>query len=108
MKKYILLGALLWACAAQPADAQTGKSDIVVVKVLESRSSTRIIIARSWGFPEELEVKAGLAGNEATMVRESAAKMQEVLMKLYEQGYAIKSSFGGSDGGPSTLVLVKG
>lgn len=84
------------------------QSDIVVVKVLESRLATRIIIARSWGFPDELEVKAGLAGNETTLVRESAKKMQEVLMKLYEQGYTIKSSFGGSDGGPSTLVLVKG
>jgi hypothetical protein len=108
MKKMLLLGACLWVFAAPPAQAQTGNSDIVVIKVLESRLATRIIIARSWGFPDELEVKAGLAGNEATLVRESAQKMQEVLMKLYAQGYTIKSSFGGSDGGPSTLVLVKG
>jgi hypothetical protein len=108
MKKIILLGACLWAFAAPPTQAQTGSPDIVVVKVLESRLATRIIIARSWGFPDELEVKVGLAGNETTLVRESAKKMQEVLMKLYEQGYTIKSSFGGSDGGPSTLVLVKG
>ena len=42
------------------------------------------------------------------MVLESAKKMQQVLTKLYEQGYAIKSTFGGSLGSPSTLVLVKG
>jgi hypothetical protein len=61
MKKLILLGGCLWAFATLPAKAQTGHSD-VVVKVLESRLATRIIIARSWGIPDELEVTAGLTG----------------------------------------------
>jgi len=107
MKKLILLSGCLWAFAAQPARAQTSHSDVVVVKVLESRLVTRIVIARSWGIPEELEITAGLTGSEATVVEESAKKMQQVLTKLYEQGYAIKSTFGGGQGSPSTLVLVK-
>ncbi len=108
MKKLILLGGCLWAFAASPAKAQTGHPDVVVVKVLESQLATRIIVARSWGLPDEMEVKTGFAGNEATMAKESAEKIQEVLGKLYQQGYAIKGTFSSSNGGPSTLVLVKG
>jgi hypothetical protein len=107
MKKLILLGGCLWAFAAQPAKAQTGQTDIVVMKVLESRVGTRIVVARSWGFPDEIEVKPILTNNEARLMRDSAEKIQEVLTKLYEQGYAIKSSFSGSEGGQSTIVLVK-
>ena len=106
MKKLLLLGGCLWALAAQPARAQS-HPDVVVLKVLESQLATRIVIARGWGFPEELNVTAGLTGNEATVAQESAKKIQQVLTKLYEQGYAIKSTFGGSAGGSSTLVLVK-
>ena len=111
MKKLLLLGGCLWALAALPASAQAGSADIVVVKVLESPLVTRIIIARSSGFPDELEIKAGFAGlasNEAAVARESTQKMQEILTKLYDQGYAVRSTFGGGDGGHSTLVLVKG
>lgn len=108
MKKLIFLGGCLWALAAQPAQAQTGKADIVVVKVLESRLGTRIVVARSWGIPDEIEVKPGFATDEARLMRDSAEKIHKVLTGLYEQGYAIKSSFGSSEGGQSTLVLVKG
>jgi hypothetical protein len=44
---------------------------VVAVKVLESQLATRIIIALSWGFPDEMEVKAGFLGNEAIMAKES-------------------------------------
>lgn len=77
------------------------------MKVVESRLGTRIVVACSWGYPDEIEVKAGLTNNEARLMRESAEKIQEVLTKLYQEGYAIKSSFSGSEGGQSTLVLVK-
>ena len=108
MKKLILLGGCLWTFAAQPAKAQSGQADIVVMKVLESRLGTRIVVARSWGIPDEIEVKPNLASNEARLMRDSAEKIQEVLTKLYQEGYAIKSSFSGSEGGQSTLVLIKG
>jgi hypothetical protein len=104
MKKLLLLSACLWLFLSQPVFA--GEPDIVVVKVLESRLATRIIIARSWGFPEEMEITAGFTGNEVTVGVETAKKLQQTLTKLYEQGYAIKSSFGGEQG-YSTLVLVK-
>ena len=107
MKKLILLGGCLWAFAAQPAQAQTSQADIVVMKVLESRLGTRIVVARSRGFADEIEVKPNLASDEARLMRDSAEKIQEVLTKLYQQGYAIKSSFNSSEGGQSTLVLVK-
>jgi hypothetical protein len=104
MKKLLLLSACLWLFTVQPSLA--GDPDIVVVKVLESRLAARIIIARSWGIPEEMEVTAGLIGNEVTVGVETAKKLQQALTKLYEQGYVIKSSLGGEQG-RSTLILVK-
>jgi len=104
MKKLLLLSACLWMFASQPV--QASEPDIVVVKVLESRLATRIIIARSWGFPEEVEVTAGFTGNETTVSVETAKKLQQTLTKLYEQGYVIKSSLAGEQG-RSTMILVK-
>lgn len=104
MKKLFLLSACLWVFAFQPVLASG--PDIVVVKVQESRLATRIIIARSWGIPEEIEITAGITGTEATVGVETAKKLQQTLTKLYEQGYAIKSSLGG-ERGMSTLILLK-
>jgi hypothetical protein len=107
MKKLLLLSAFVGALLAEPALARASEPEVVIVKVLESRLATRIVIARSWGFPEEVEITSGLTGNEATVEVEAAKKMQQVLAKLYEQGYSIKSTFSGARGA-STLVLIKG
>jgi hypothetical protein len=104
MKKLLLLSVCLWVFASQPV--QAGEPDIVVVKVLESRLATRIIIARSWGIPEEIEITPGFTGNEVTVGVETAKKLQQALTKLYAQGYVIKSSLAGEQG-RSTMILVK-
>jgi len=106
MRKLLLLSACVGALLTGPVQARATEPEIVIVKVLESRLATRIVIARTWGIPEEVEITPGLTGNEATVEVEVAKKMQQVLAKLYEEGYAIKSTFSG-ERGLSTLVLVK-
>jgi hypothetical protein len=106
MKKLLLVSACLWALLAEPVRARAAEPDVIVVKVLESRLATRIVIARSWGIPEELEITPGLTGSEETVALDVAKKMQQVLAKLYVQGYTIASTFSG-ERGMSTLVLVK-
>jgi hypothetical protein len=106
MKKLLFLSACVGALLTEPVLARVSEPEIIIVKVLESRLATRIVIARSWGIPEEVEITPGLTGNEATVEVEAAKKMQQVLAKLYQQGYSIKSTFSG-ERGLSTLVLVK-
>jgi len=107
MKKILLLSACVGALLTEPLLARATEPEVIIVKVLESRLVTRIVIARSWGIPEEVEITPGIIGNEATVELETAKKMQQLLGKLYNQGYAIKSTFSG-ERGMSTLVLVKG
>ena len=107
MKKLLLLSAFVGALLAEPSLARASEPEVIIVKLLESRLATHIVIVRSWGIPEEVEVTSGITGNEATVEVEVAKKMQQLLTKLYEQGYVIKSTFSGAQGA-STLVLVKG
>jgi len=106
MKKLLLVSACLWALVAQPVRAHAAEPDVVVVKVLESRLATHIMIVRSWGIPEELNITPSITGNETTVALDMAKEIQKVLAKLYAQGYAITSTFSG-ERGTSTLVLVK-
>ena len=107
MKKLLLLGACVGALLTEPVRARASEPELIVVKVLESQLATRIVIARSWGIPEEMEITPDIVGNEATVQVKVAQEIQKVLTKLYEQGYTIKSTFSGAQGA-STLVLVKG
>jgi hypothetical protein len=102
MKKLLFLGACLVALASQPVMAQTG-SDVVVVHFTRGGGgANRFIatIAYESGKTEEQEVK----GDNATEVKFA----QQVIAKLYKQGYSLRGSF--APGFPSTnmLVFVKG
>ncbi|MFD1874231.1 hypothetical protein [Hymenobacter bucti] len=72
-----------------------GQANVLVVMVVGIRFATCIVGARSWGrrgrITEELELTAGLAGNKAGVVQESAKKMQLVPSKLCESGEALKA-----------------
>jgi hypothetical protein len=105
MKKLLCMGIGLLALAAQPGLAQTSGPDIIVVKVAEFQNNTQIVIARSEGKSEVMELEGGAGPNAMT---QSAKKVQQVLTKLYAQGYVLKSTFSGYQGNMSTLVLIKG
>jgi hypothetical protein len=104
MKKLIFLSLGLLLVTSLPGLAQAGAPDIVIVKVSETQGSTQVVIVRGEGKSELLEMEGGSGSNAMT---QSAKRVQQVLTKLYAQGYAVKSTFTGDHGSMSTLVLVK-
>jgi opacity protein-like surface antigen len=93
MKKLLFLGACLVALASQPAMAQTGGSDMVVVKVTEQYGRIEFFIARAGSKPEH---------------NESAEYTRSLLMELAQQGYNLTTTYtsGGVAGGPGPTTLV--
>ncbi|RZK32819.1 MAG: hypothetical protein EOO63_00075 [Hymenobacter sp.] len=105
MKKILFLGACLVALASQPVIAQTGAADVVVVRVNDGAGSTgHLLIVRGEGKREDVEFSAGVSPNH---LGTSGEVMQRVFAKLYQEGYTLKSTFGGSQGYVSTLIFVK-
>jgi hypothetical protein len=104
MNKRLFMALGLLTTPALPVLAQAGGPDIVVVKVSEVQNSTQIVIMRGEGKSELMELEGGGGPNAMT---QSARRVQQVLTKLYAQGYVIKSTFTGDHGNMSTLVLVK-
>jgi hypothetical protein len=80
------------------------RAGIVVIRVSETQRSTLLVVARSEGKSELIELEGGAGPNAMT---QSAKRVHQVLTKLYAQGYALKSTFTGDHGSMSTLVLVK-
>jgi hypothetical protein len=85
--------------------AQTAGSDVVVVKVMESMNTMRIVIAQGSGTPQVQELDGG-AGAKSMV--SSSQEIQKIVAGLYAQGYSLKSTFGGNQGVVSTLIFVKG
>ena len=105
MRKRLFLWAGLLVMAYGPAQAQTSGPDIVVVKVAEYQNNTQLVIAHGEGKSEVLEFEGGGGPNAIT---QSAKRVQQVLAKLYAQGYVLKSTFSGDHGSMSTLIFLKG
>jgi hypothetical protein len=105
MKKLLFLGACLVALASQPVMAQTGGADVVVVKVFESIGTMRIAVSHGQGKTEVIDAEGG--GDKKKIV-DSAETLQKLIAGLLQQGYSLKSTFGGTQGMMSTLVFVKG
>jgi hypothetical protein len=103
MKKLISL--CLLALAFAPLRAQTGEPAIVVVKVAEYQNTTQIVVVHADGKSEAMDLEGGGGPNAMT---QSARRVQQVLARLYAQGYVLKSTFTGDHGSISTLVLLKG
>ena len=106
MKKILFLGACLVALASQPAKAQTGGGDIVVVKVFEASTYMRIAISHGQDKTEVLDVAGG--GGDKKKIGAAAEALQKLIADLIQKGYSLKSTFGGDAGYMSTLVFVKG
>jgi hypothetical protein len=101
MKKLLFLGAFLVALASQPVMAQTAGPDVVVVQAYFPVGTGRVVISRGPGKTEELEFKNGFRQSAA------AESYQQVIAKLYQEGYSIKASFGSGTTILSTLIFVK-
>ncbi len=105
MKKVLFLGACLVALASSPVIAQTAGPQVVVVRVNDGGGlGSHLVIVRGEGKSEVVDFPLGLSVKSLTT---SGEAMQQVFAKLYQEGYALKSTFGGGQGYTSTLVFVK-
>jgi hypothetical protein len=103
MKKLLLLGACLLALASQPVMAQTGQPPVIVVQLYYTGLFTaHITITRGDNKTEDIEFKETNTRDHTT-----AQAYQRVLVRLYQEGYALKSSFRVGDNQPVTLIFDK-
>ncbi len=105
MKKLIFLGACLVALASQPVKAQTGSTDVVVVKVHESiGGEIQLTVCRGVGKSETTTLKARDAA-----AGKGAEAVQQLIAKLTQEGYVLKTSYGGGWNYEilNTLVFMK-
>ena len=114
MKKLLFLGACLVTLASQPVLAQTGGTDIVVVKVTEQYGLLHFHIARAGSEPEHREF--GLKqmkekGESRHFCNETAEYTRSLLVELAQQGYSLTTTYPGSGSngitGPTTLIFTK-
>lgn len=103
MKKFLFLGAYLMALASQPVRAQTGGSNVVVVRVHDNGVSIELLISRGKGNSELIKFSSGRSSKN---LQEAAEGYQQTLAKLYQEGYSLKSTFTSAES-LSTLVFVK-
>jgi hypothetical protein len=104
MKKLLFLGACLVALALQPVTAQTGGTDVVTVQIY-SGTRSRIVIAYPGGKTEDLPFNTN---TDSKGLVESTKQVQQIVTSLSQQGYELKSTFGGHAGYGATLIFVKG
>ena len=107
MKKVLITVACLLSGACVPARAQQGAGpEVVTVKVRELRHHPmQLIISRGSGPAEVLTV-------DSKQMRKPGANevtTQQVLAKLYREGFVVKNTFGGGDkfGNVNTLIFVR-
>jgi hypothetical protein len=109
MKKLILLAVCLVALTSQPVLAQTGGTEVVVVRVAEGAGRTHLTIERSGQEPEEIIFD----WSDNTSKNQRASKSYlDALSKLYQQGYQAQATIPGAqyaNGGTvfTTLVFTK-
>jgi hypothetical protein len=86
--------------------AQTGGPEVAVmtVRILPS-GRLRVVLAYD-GKTEEYLIKNMVVSDKAQ--DETTADYQRIIGKLYQQGYALKSTFSQASGHFTTLVFVKG
>jgi hypothetical protein len=102
MKKLLFLGACLVAFASQPVLAQTGGPEVVVVRFgYVGASKLRAYIARGADKVEEQENPG------KNRMPDEAAFCQQLITKLYQEGYTLKGSFSTGNIPPASMVFVK-
>jgi hypothetical protein len=104
MKKLVFLGACLLALGSSPVMAQTGGPEVVVVRLFDNGTSVNLVISRG---PSKSEKVAFGSGGRDERLTETAEAYQQLVAKLYQEGYSLKSTFTAVNG-LATLVFVKG
>ena len=104
MKKLLFLGACLLALSSSPVRAQTGGSDVVVVRLVDGLPSSQLVIVRGPGQNEQLELPAGIGTKNLIS---SGEVLQQAVAKLYQEGYTLKSTFSSKGGSAATLIFTK-
>ena len=107
MKKVLLAVACLVAGAGVPSRAQQGAGpEVATVKVRDLRNEPlQLIISRGSGPAEVLTFDS----KEMRKPGANEAATQQVLAKLYREGFVVKNTFGGGDhfGNVNTLIFVR-
>jgi hypothetical protein len=108
MKKLLFFGVCLVALASQPVMAQDTEAEVVIVQItVVSRGDGYITITRG---TEKAEVVKFAVYNKRDPTE--AVAYQQVITKLYREGYSLKSTFdtsgGNSDIVTANMVFVKG
>jgi hypothetical protein len=91
-----------------PVKAQTGGTDVVVVRVTEGVRRVNVSITKPDGKSEQVEFENGATGER---LDKSGQGYQKVIAALYQQGYRLQSTFSataGQNDNRTTLVFVKG
>ena len=108
MKKLLMVLGCLLVLGSTPVRADDA---VVVVRIVESRGSVDLYIARGAAEAEHVAFDAGFRDKAAG---QTAVRYQQELAKLYAQGYVLQSTL--SDHGRkdadfsqsvSTLIFVK-
>jgi opacity protein-like surface antigen len=109
MKKLLFIGACLVALASQPVMAQTGATDIVVVKVTEGYGTLEFYIARIGSKVEhrEFSLKQLKEKGEGSYTSGAAEHTLSLLVELAQQGYTLATTYAPSGNSPTTLVFTK-
>ena len=103
MKKTLILIACLLALGGSPVNAQTSGPGVIFVSVVESSYSFKAAITREDGKSEVLTFPGGFSEKNLTG---NSQWYQKLISKFYQEGYALKSTFGGDR--RTYLVFVKG
>jgi hypothetical protein len=107
MKKLLFLGACLVALASQPVLAQASGTEVVIVQINTSSLSGYITITRGLEKAERVDFEW-----HSKKYPEETVAYQQVVSKLYQEGYSIKSTFTSSASRAETvtvnMVFVKG
>ena len=103
MKKILILIACLLALGASPVTAQTGGPGVIFVSIYWMNSCFKAAITREDGKSEVLTIPSGTSDKNLV---DYSQWYQKLISKFYQEGYALKSTFGGDR--QTYLVFVKG
>ena len=107
MKKLLLLCACLLALSVNPVLSHAGDPQMVVVRLHEYDTSVHLAITHGDGQTEFLKFDSGITEKR---LMASAEGYHRVLLKLYQEGYVLQSTFSAAptaSGTFTTLLFVK-
>lgn len=107
MKKLSYILGCLLVLSSSPAFALADEPAVVVVRIYESRATVEMTLVRGTGQPEFYRFASGNAKKDLVA---TATGYQEVISKLYAQGYMLQQGLEGVQGENSnlhTLIFVK-